>query len=149
VRGERFGVLVGGDLLEAELSTGRRADLRRGVGERQQVRTGHLVGAALVPRRCQRGRHDVGDVVGVDERLGDITDRKREDAGQNGGRPERAAARTGDAAAGQPLDDPSPGLAGRTGDQDRSGGVDEGEGWALEVEAHGHSTAVNRWTLHG
>ena len=55
-------------------------DLRGRLGERQQARSGELVEPADVLVVGERGDRDVGDVVGIDERLGGVAGRKRDRA---------------------------------------------------------------------
>ena len=62
----------------ADLPACRLRDLGDGVGERQQAGAGQLVALAHMAVFGQRGDGDVGDVVGVDERLGRVARRERE-----------------------------------------------------------------------
>ena len=55
----------------------RRGDLVDRLGEGQQARAGQLVQLADVAVIGERGDGDVGDVVGVDERLGGVAGRER------------------------------------------------------------------------
>ncbi len=57
---------------EAQRPTGRGGDLRRRLVEAQRARTGQLVDLAVVAVLGQRQHGDLGDVVDVDERLGDL-----------------------------------------------------------------------------
>ena len=70
--------LLGGDRHVADVPSRRRADLGRGIREGEQPRPGHLVPLPDVAIVGQRGDGDVGDVVGVDERLGHVPGRERE-----------------------------------------------------------------------
>ena len=58
----------------------RPADDGERLGERQQAGTGDLVELAGVAVVGQRRGRDVGDVVDVDERLGDVGDGQRHGA---------------------------------------------------------------------
>ncbi len=60
----------------AHLPARRLRDLVDGVGERQQAGAGQLVDLAHMAVVGQRGDRDVGDVVGVDERLGRVARRR-------------------------------------------------------------------------
>ena len=71
---ERFG----GDRHVADVASRRLADLGRGVREGEQPRPGHLVPLPDVAIVGQRRHGDVGDVVGVDERLGHVPGRERQ-----------------------------------------------------------------------
>ena len=55
------------------LAARRLGDLGGRLGEGQQPRTGQLVELPDVTVVGERGHRDVGDVVGVDERLGDVS----------------------------------------------------------------------------
>ena len=57
-------------------ATGRPGDLFDRLGEGQKPRAGQLVELADVPVLGQRRDSNVGDVVGVDERLRGVTGRK-------------------------------------------------------------------------
>jgi hypothetical protein len=59
------------------------ADLRDSVAEAEQPRTGQLVEVADVAVVGQRGHRDVGDVVGIHERLLHMVDRQRHRAGEH------------------------------------------------------------------
>ena len=73
VRGELGGELVGRDAPEADVAAGGARDLGDGLGEAQQPRPGQLVELADMPvARSSAVDGDVGDVVGIDERLADI-----------------------------------------------------------------------------
>ena len=62
-------VLLDGDRHVADVPARRLGDLADGVGERHQPRAGQLVDLADVAVVGERRHRDVGDVVGVDERL--------------------------------------------------------------------------------
>ena len=62
----------------ADLAAGRVRDLRHRFCEAEQARAGELVELANVPVVGQRGDRDVGNVVGVDERLPDVSGGERD-----------------------------------------------------------------------
>ena len=76
--------VVGRDAHEADLAAGGGRDLRGGLVEAQRARTGQLVDLALVAVLGQRGHRDVGDVLDVDERLGDVAHGQRDLARPDG-----------------------------------------------------------------
>ena len=82
--GELLGEVRVGDRREADVPAGGVGDLADRVGEREQPRPGQLVELPGVAVLRERGDGDVGDVVGVDERLGHVADRQRDLAGQHG-----------------------------------------------------------------
>ena len=69
--------------VNAHAAPGRGGDLRDRLVEAQRARAGELVDLAVVPVLRQRGDRDVGDVLGVHERLGHVAARA--------GRPRRRA----------------------------------------------------------
>ena len=66
-----------------DLATGRPGDLFDRLGEGQKPRAGQLVELAYVPVLGKRRDGNVGDVVGVDERLRGVTGRKRDLAAEH------------------------------------------------------------------
>jgi hypothetical protein len=83
IRSEPLLVQPGSEVLDrhrhvADLPARRLSDLPDGVGERQQAGAGQLVDLAHMAVVGQRGDRDVGDVVGVDERLRRVRGRERE-----------------------------------------------------------------------
>jgi hypothetical protein len=81
--GERRPVVVDRHRDEPQVPAGRPADLLDRLRERQQPRTGQLVHLPGMPVPGQRRDGDVGDVAGVEERLGHVRDRERDLAGQH------------------------------------------------------------------
>ncbi len=69
-------VLLDRDRYVPDLATGRPGDLFDSLGEGQKPRAGQLVELAYVLVLSQRRDSNVGDVVGVDERLRGVTGRK-------------------------------------------------------------------------
>jgi len=74
-------ILLSGDRQVAHGTAGCAGDLGDGVGEPQQSGAGHLVDVVYVPLLRQGGDRDVGDVVGVGERLGHVAGGERDHTG--------------------------------------------------------------------
>ena len=72
---------------EADLAPGGGGELRRDLLEAQRARAGELVDLADVAVVGQRGDRDVGDVLGVHERLGHRPRGQRELARADARRP--------------------------------------------------------------
>jgi hypothetical protein len=70
-------VLLRGDGPVAHLAAGRLGDLGDRLAEAEQPRAGELVDLAGVPVLGERRDRDIGDVLGIDERLRDVLGRQR------------------------------------------------------------------------
>jgi len=76
--GSSGGEVLGRDRYVADLAAHRPGDFLDRLPELEESWTGELVELADVPIVGQRRDRDVGDVVGVDERLGRVSGRKRD-----------------------------------------------------------------------
>jgi hypothetical protein len=83
VRAELARELVQGDRHETDRAAGRLGDLLDRLGEGQQPGSGQLVELAHVPVFRQCCGRDVGDVIGVEERLCHAPDGERDLAVQH------------------------------------------------------------------
>ncbi|MFI6393159.1 hypothetical protein [Nonomuraea sp. NPDC050540] len=72
--GQRVSVIRRGDRVEGDVAAGGRGDGGDRVSEGEQARAGDLICLVGVPLAGERGDRYVGDVVGVHERLADVTD---------------------------------------------------------------------------
>ena len=67
-----LGVDLGRHGFERDRAPGGPAQVVGNVTEGHQPRPGHLVDLAVVTGLGERGHHDVGDVIEIDERFGDV-----------------------------------------------------------------------------